>query len=122
MFGREEFGVSDTGHGLLGLEFFGEYASNEVDRLIVEHREKEVAVVDVGLFEHLGRSRVTDDGEEVGLLFETSEEFGVRVDHGDVVVEKGKRFGEVETHFAVACDNDIHCMLILSRAVAAVEG
>ena len=106
--GRQQFGIGDARHRLLGLEFFGQNAGHQVDRFVVQHREEKVTILHVGLFEHLGRCRIAHDSQQVRLLLQSSQQFRVGVDNGDVVVQQSQRLGQIKAHFAIACNNDIH--------------
>ena len=62
VFGIEQLGITDSGHRLLGLEFFGQDTGNEVYALIVQHRQEEVTVGHVGIDKYLRRGRITGNG------------------------------------------------------------
>ena len=119
--GGEEFGIGDAGYRLLGFQLLGEDAGDQVDALVVEHGEEEVAVPHIGVAQHLRRGGVAGDGEQVVLALQSLEELRVRVDHGDVVVQFGERLGQVHTHLAVACYDDIHTFFISKNRAAKIR-
>ena len=116
MLGCEQFGVGDTRHRLLGLQLFSQNAGDEIDTLFVKDGKEKVAVSHIGLLEHLGRSTVARDGKEVCLTFETLKELGMRVNHCDIVIQFGERLRQVDTHFAVAGNDNVHFSNVQKRA------
>ena len=116
MLGAEEFCVGNACHCLLGFQLLSQDAGHQIDTLLMEHREEKVTISNIGILKHLRRGAVARDGEQVSLTLKTFKQLGMRVHHGDIMVQFGKRLRQVYTHFAVASNNNIHPSRFQKRA------
>ena len=101
----------DTRDDTFCTEFLGKDACQQVDMLVMKHRNHHVGLLDIGFLQSFYRGRVACYCHEVGVRLHHLKQFLVWVHDGDVMVAVLQSFRQVQAYFTVSSNNDIHSLL-----------
>ena len=100
--------VADTRDGVLGAQFFGDQAGQNVDLVAGRGGDKQVCAVLEGFLLDLIAAAVAGHSAHIIDVYDILDQFRILVDDNDVVVFRRKLGGQGTADFAEADDHDSH--------------
>ena len=106
--------IADTRDGVqIGIDAMGGSAAKKIYFVSIGHRDQQICFLHACLQQNGHGGAVAVNGHDIQLFYAVVQDLPVGVNECDIVLFGGKLSGQRGTDFAVACNDNVHRILLL---------